>query len=80
MILEDRINPEYSLYYQAYIFLNLVKKHNIIQKDFLSFFDFYKLHHSGKKIPLSKFILLMDFLYLNGKVQLAKNGELEICL
>ncbi|MGL4562450.1 MAG: ABC-three component system middle component 6 [Brevinema sp.] len=80
MILEDRINPEYSLYYQAYVFLTLVKKHNRQRADFLSFFDFYTRYYSGKKISLSKFVLLMDFLYINGKATVVENGELHICL
>ncbi len=80
MILDDRRNPEYSLYYQGFIFLSLIKKYKLMKNDLLGFFDFYKAKHKGKKITFPQFILLMDYLFLNNKVQLSKNGEIEICI
>lgn len=79
MILENRRNPEYSLYYQAYIFLLLVKQNNFTKSDLLGFFDFYSANYEGRKIPFPRFIFLMHYLFLNEKVEATTNGEIKIC-
>ena len=80
MIFVKRNNPKESLYYQATIFLSLIKEHQIYSHDLLGFFKLYENSGEEALLNFSRFMLLMDYLFLLKKVKLSENGEIEVCI
>jgi hypothetical protein len=75
MIVSRDINPERDFYYLGARVISILSEGNI--SDFLEVRD--RLVEQGVKLPLSLYILTLDWLYMIGLVKLSENGELQKC-
>jgi len=77
LILIDNNNPLDSIYYTAYKFLEMSKQENITIFDVENTFDTLN-NYLENKIDFSKYLLIIDYLFINNFIKIKKNGELEI--
>lgn len=77
MILIDNDNPLDSIYYTTYKFIEMIKQENIKIFDIENTFEIFNKHLENK-IDFSKYLLVIDYLFINNFISMKKNGELEI--
>lgn len=75
MILNKDINPEHSLYFIGSLIINELTKSESKNFDFL---ELYRGIQNSQMISLNIFTLSLDWLYLNGVVDINK-GKVKKC-
>lgn len=75
MILNKDINPENSLYYIGSLIINELTKSESKNFDFL---ELYRGIQNSQMISMNMFTLSLDWLYLNGVVDINK-GKIKKC-
>jgi hypothetical protein len=75
MILNKDINPEHSLYFIGSLIINELTKSESKNFDFL---ELYRGIQNSQMISMNIFTLSLDWLYLNGVVDINK-GKVEKC-
>lgn len=76
MILIDNDNPLESIYYIAYKFLTIIKEKKLKTLDIERTFDTLN-NELENKIDFSKYLLIIDYLFVNDFVKISSKGELE---
>lgn len=77
MILIDNDNPLESIYYITYKFLNMIKEMNLKNIDIEKSYELIN-NELENKIDFGKYLLVIDYLFINNLVELSVRGELEI--
>lgn len=77
MILIDNDNPLESIYYITYKFLNMIKEMNLKNIDIEKSYELIN-NELESKIDFGKYLLVIDYLFINNLVELSVRGELEI--
>lgn len=77
MILIDNDNPLESIYYIAYKFLTVIKEKKLKTLDIEKSFDTLN-NELENKIDFGKYLLIIDYLFVNDFVKISSKGELEI--
>lgn len=76
MLVDNDINPKKSLYYIGYLLLDFIKKgQKYLYKDIEELYEMFLLSNE-EKIQFSKFLLLIDWLYINDIIRVKGNGEI----
>ncbi len=75
MILNKDINPEHSLYFIGSLIINELTKSESKNFDFL---ELYRGIQNSQMISMNIFTLSLDWLYLNGVVDINK-GKVKKC-
>lgn len=75
MILNKDINPEHSLYFIGSLIINELTKSESKNFDFL---ELYRGIQNNQMISMNIFTLSLDWLYLNGVVDINK-GKVKKC-
>jgi len=73
MLLPDNIHPEYSVYYNGAIVLQVLQNNGNME-----LLELYEKAKSVKAMSFPLFILCLDWLYLIDAAVL-KSGEVELC-
>ncbi|MDX4049962.1 hypothetical protein Q6A83_04135 [Aliarcobacter skirrowii] len=76
MILIDNDNPLESIYYIAYKFLTVIKEKKLKTLDIEKSFDTLN-NELENKIDFGKYLLIIDYLFVNDFVKISSKGELE---
>lgn len=73
MLIESNINPKESIYYIGFLLLKFIKSN---KNTFGNIEEMYNefMAYSDIKIDFSKFMLLIDWLFLNNVVETNSNG------
>lgn len=74
LILTER-NPETSLYYIGAEILKILSE----QDRDLYLSEVYKIFLNKKTIGLNRFILSLDWLFMNGLIQESEQGKISLC-
>lgn len=76
MLVDNNSNPQSSLYYMGYILLKFVK--NTKQFVYVDIEELYEsfLRYIEIKIEFSKFLLLIDWFFMNDSIIIKKDGEI----
>jgi len=77
LILIDNDNPLESIYYIAYKFLTVIKEKKLKTLDIEKSFDTLN-NELENKIDFGKYLLIIDYLFVNDFVKISSKGELEI--
>lgn len=77
MILIDNDNPLESIYYIAYKFLTVIKEKKLKTLDIEKSFDTLN-NELENKIDFGKYLLIIDYLFVNDFVKISSKGELKI--
>lgn len=77
MILIDNDSPLESIYYIAYKFLNMIKEKEIKTLDIENSFEMINCELENK-IDFGKYLLLIDYLFVNDFVETSSKGELKV--
>jgi hypothetical protein len=77
LILIDNDNPLESIYYIAYKFLTLIKEKKLKTIDIEKSFDTLN-NELENTIDFGKYLLIIDYLFVNDFVKISTIGELEI--
>ena len=77
MILIDNDNHLESIYYITYKFLNMIKEMNLKNIDIEKSYELIN-NELENKIDFGKYLLVIDYLFINNLVELSVRGELEI--
>lgn len=75
MILNKDINPEHSLYFIGSLILNELTNSKNVKFDFL---ELYSSLQNNQTVSMNIFTLSLDWLYLNGVVNIEK-GKIKKC-
>lgn len=77
MILIDNDNPLESIYYISYKFLNIIKRMNFENIDIEKSYELIN-DELENKIDFSKYLLVIDYLFINNCIELSDKGKLKI--
>jgi len=77
LILIDNDNPLESIYYIAYKFLTVIKEKKLKTLDIEKSFDTLN-NELENKIDFGKYLLIIDYLFVNDFVKISSKGELKI--
>lgn len=76
MLVDNNVNPKSSLYYIGYFLLKFIKNtQQFVYKDIEELYELF-LVQSEIKIEFSKFLLLIDWFFINNSIKLKENGEI----
>ncbi len=76
MLLPDNIHPELSIYYNASLLIEELKKND----DQLSILQLFSILKSRNEMSFSTFLLCLDWLYLINIAKVDERGNIKICL
>lgn len=76
MILLSTKNPKESIYHLGGMLLRIIMIN--CEKE-LGIYDYYELLNNEQPITMSRFLLVLDWLYMNGKVETDSNRGLLLC-
>lgn len=76
MIIDKNINPERDLYYLGGILIEILKKLDDNEVDYI---DLYDLFNSEKEITINLYALTLDWLFILGLVVKGENGKIKKC-
>lgn len=77
MIILSTDNPKNSIYYLGSILLDLMKKN--AKSDF-GVFDYFEMMNMIQKISMNRFLLVLDWLFMLGKVTTDSEKGLHLCI
>lgn len=77
MILIDNDNPLESIYYITYKFLNMIKEMNLKNIDIEKSYELIN-NELENKIDFGKYLLVIDYLFINNCIELSDKGKLKI--
>ncbi|OLF35916.1 hypothetical protein BTV98_12200 [Psychrobacter sp. Cmf 22.2] len=76
MILLSTKNPQNSIYYLGSILLGLMIKNTDNE---LGVYDYYELLNNQQPTTMSRFLLVLDWLYMNGKLTSDSDKGILLC-
>lgn len=76
MILLSTKNPKESIYHLGGILLRLMMNN---YGNELGVYDYYELLNDEQPITMSRFLLVLGWLYMNGKIESDTNKGLLLC-
>ena len=76
MIILSTDNPKNSIYYLGSILLNLMKKNT---KNNFGVFDYFEIMNRTHEVSMNRFLLVLDWLYMLGKINTDSEKGLHLC-
>lgn len=76
MILLSTKSPKESVYHLGGMLLRLMMNN---YGNELGVYDYYELLNDKQPITMSRFLLVLDWLYMNGKIETDSNKGLLLC-
>ena len=76
MIILSTDNPKNSTYYLGSIILGLMKKN---AKSNFGVFDYFEIINQTQEVSMNRFLLVLDWLYMLGKITSDSEKGLKLC-
>lgn len=76
MIILSTDNPKNSTYYLGSILLGLMKKN---AKSNFGVFDYFEIINQTQEVSMNRFLLVLDWLYMLGKITSDSEKGLKLC-
>lgn len=76
MIILSTDNPRNSTYYLGSILLDLMKKN---AKSNFGVFDYFEIINQTQEVSMNRFLLVLDWLYMLGKITSDREKGLKLC-
>ena len=76
MIILSTDNPKNSTYYLGSILLDLMKKN---AKSNFGVFDYFEIINQTQEVSMNRFLLVLDWLYMLGKITSDSEKGLKLC-
>lgn len=76
MIILSTDNPKNSTYYLGSILLGLMKKN---AKSNFGVFDYFEIINQTQEVSMNRFLLVLDWLYMLGKITSDSEKGLQLC-
>ena len=77
MILLSTKNPQNSIYYLGSILLGIMMKN---KENNLGIYDYFELVNEVQPITMNRFLLVLDWLFMLGKIDSNHNEGLVLCI
>ena len=76
MLVTTNSNPKNSIYFFGYLLLDFIKTtKQFSYKDIEELYEVFE-NKTATKIEFSKFLLLIDWFYMNNSIKVKENGEI----
>lgn len=76
MIILSTDSPKNSVYYLGSILINIMRKNT---KNDFGVFDYFEIINQTQEVSMNRFLLVLDWLYMLGKITSDSEKGLQLC-